>query len=232
MSDPAQYDWNRDEYYNRAHTRLNIIAGLLSEYDLENSKVLDVGCGPAILRQLCGMGRGYTGLDAFQGIVTDPDEARDLRHWRWDDEDPKPLAGGEVFDIIVASGFLEYIAARPAFFREASRALRPGGILIASMTNPYWWFRMFERLIRPSSKGHPGWKALPSPEELRLLALDAGFEILSYVPLIRIRGEFPSEKVSLYFRKYPPPGRIMRPDILAEQTVFEFRLRHPGTALK
>jgi hypothetical protein len=90
------------------------------------------------------------------------------------------------------------------------------------MTNPHWWYHLLKKVLQPLATGHPLWKHLSSPEEIRALAKSAGFEILTHIPLFRLRRDLP-ENFSLHFRKCPQPQEKLRSNLLAEQFIFEFR---------
>jgi SAM-dependent methyltransferase len=97
--------------------------------------VLDVGCGSGkISVPLSGMGFEVVSLECDFGP---------LRWFRRQEPDARLLNGDAIalpfvdccFDIIVAVELLDYVEARGRFYKEAYRTLRPGGTLMATLTN-------------------------------------------------------------------------------------------------
>lgn len=116
--------------YSAPHYRLCRIAGIVnaiargSECDL-----LDVGCGPAALARLLDRNIRYFGIDiAIHQPAPNLFEA---------DVVDGGLSGlGRTFDIVVASGFFEYVGGMESrIFNDIREVLRPAGTFVVSYIN-------------------------------------------------------------------------------------------------
>lgn len=196
---PSAYDWGSDRYYGRAHLRLRVLARLLSPRLTSGTRLLDVGAGPAILARLLDMRAGYVGLDQYDGALAAAGDF-DLRHWVWDDRACEPLVSDGPYDFVVASGFLEYIDSREAFFRRAREALRPGGVLITSMISEEYRPRR-RRARRGLPSRHARWKQIARPSELDGLFRAAGLVPQAATPVVHVWREWPGAAFSVRRRR-------------------------------
>jgi SAM-dependent methyltransferase len=123
--------WSQENLkYSRPHYRMRKMARLVNRLaDGKECRLLDVGCGPATLRQLLDPNIDYHGIDiAIQepspGLVE-----RDLLR--------EPIASDHApFDLIVAQGFFEYMAdAQSQKFAEIAELLVPDGRLVVTYVN-------------------------------------------------------------------------------------------------
>jgi ubiquinone/menaquinone biosynthesis C-methylase UbiE len=115
--------------------RYERVGALLSESGAAGRRVLDVGCGPAILAEpVQRAGGDYYGVDlSLDNLRAGRARAGELQ-----------LAVGDVlelpfrsdaFDVSVAMGSLEYVQDLPGALREMVRVTRPGGTLIATFAS-------------------------------------------------------------------------------------------------
>jgi SAM-dependent methyltransferase len=105
------------------------------------STLLDVGCGPAALRQLVPLNIEYYGIDiAIQNPGPNLLEVDIL--------DGPVRFGEKRFDIVVASGIFEYLGEfQSQKLQEISQIVKPGGTFIVSYTNfAHRARRVYERL--------------------------------------------------------------------------------------
>ena len=132
--------YNRDFKYLDFHQdRLEKLFGLLDEYYIPGSTMLDVGSlfGYACLGAKL-IGYKASGLDLPQYVE---EFARRFASWGIDNRscdlsrEAMPFPN-EAFDIIVAAEIVEHFRFHPlSFFREAARVLKPGGRLIITTPN-------------------------------------------------------------------------------------------------
>jgi SAM-dependent methyltransferase len=156
-------------------------------------EVLDAGMGPGrLLEALDRRGWRVSGVDASEAMVALA-EAR------------LPQAGGRLvrgaiedlpfgdasFDLVVATGVLEYADDLRSAVAEISRTLRPGGRAIVSLPN--WWSASAlcrRKLVYPVARAVPGrgGQAPPPPRrvfrtsELERLLAEAGLSTSALLP--------------------------------------------------
>jgi len=123
--------WIRENLnYAKPHFRLEKLARLINRLAGDREQeLLDIGCGPASLRQLLRGNIHYHGIDI---AIHDP--APNLLQA---DFVESPIAfGNKQFDIIVAQGVFEYVGSVQATkFSEIQKLLRKHGTFIASYVN-------------------------------------------------------------------------------------------------
>ena len=113
--------------------------------DVRGHEVLDLGCGTGRhTAWIAEAGARVTALDFSEGML---DEARrkvppgaPVRFIAHDLHDPLPFRDAS-FDAVVSGLVLEHLRDLPAFFREASRVLRPGGRAVVSAMHPAMFLR-------------------------------------------------------------------------------------------
>ncbi|HEX5137090.1 MAG TPA: class I SAM-dependent methyltransferase [Planctomycetota bacterium] len=217
------YDWGADAYYVRAHLRLRVLAELLRRHGLAGARVLDVGAGLGTLARLLGLREGYVGLDQYEEALRQAGDL-DLRRWHWDDAVCAPLPDPP-FDIVVASGFLEYIESREAFLRRVHEVLRPGGTLFTSMIWERYWPRRWHA-FRGRPHRHALWKRIETPAGMDALFRAAGLVPAAATPVINVRHEWPHEGYSCRRRREVDSFATLRPGLFTDQLIYE--VRGPG----
>jgi SAM-dependent methyltransferase len=134
----AVYDEAYETVGSGGHTLRARLAVTLALVGSGPGEALDVGMGPGRLcLELARRGFTVSGIDSSQAMV---ELARKrIGHiaaslLRADlDELPFPDSS---FDVVTATGVMEYVQDRPAALREISRVLRPGGRAVVSVPNP------------------------------------------------------------------------------------------------
>jgi ubiquinone/menaquinone biosynthesis C-methylase UbiE len=129
------------ENYPSQYIRHNYILELIN--DLPVGRVLDVGVGSGIMAcELLKRGWTVEGLDIAEKMVKEANtRVRTLvpshgSRWRVQAGDAEKLPYEESrFDLLIASGLLEYLEADDAFLVEAHRVLRPGGKAVVTFRN-------------------------------------------------------------------------------------------------
>jgi cyclopropane fatty-acyl-phospholipid synthase-like methyltransferase len=123
--------------FGRAQARLDDL--LLEMADLHpGQSVLDVGCGlggtlQTINLRMSGMALAGLNIDARQIELCRGIEAAHGNRLSWEEGDAccLPFAAAS-FDRLLCIEAMFHFASRRAFFAEAARVLRPGGVLVAS----------------------------------------------------------------------------------------------------
>jgi MPBQ/MSBQ methyltransferase len=123
--------------FGRAQARLDEI--LVEMADLRaGQSVLDVGCGlgatlESINRRMSGMALTGLNIDARQLELCRGIEAVNGNTLSWKEGDACHLPFADAsFDRLLCIEAMFHFASRRAFFAEAARVLRPGGVLVAS----------------------------------------------------------------------------------------------------
>jgi ubiquinone/menaquinone biosynthesis C-methylase UbiE len=106
----------------------------------ENSSILDAGCGAGRLAHEAAK-RGYHvfGMDYSYGMLV---KASSIYN-REDQHNVKPFQGDiesvplqdSDFDVIICLGVISYLKSEEKALRELARILKPGGVLVLSITN-------------------------------------------------------------------------------------------------
>jgi SAM-dependent methyltransferase len=178
-------------------TRLRRVDELLG--DFTEGRVLDCGCGPAIVSTLFrGKQIDYYGIDLSSAMLRTATASRES------DSHRTFLQGGieslpfrnNSFQAVLCLGALEYALDAPAVLHEMARVVSAGGTVVITMLNPgspyrlwgeYGWGRIarlpsqIKRVLTPApassgSPSRPVWILRPE-SELRRLCEDAGLAV-------------------------------------------------------
>lgn len=146
--------WRGNAYrFGRPHARLQLVARIVSTLPARSGAhashprtLLDLGCGPAALRQLLPADIAYHGVDLTAealppGRESDRFAVADLNA----DVDPFPT---RTFDVLVVSGMFEYVRDPGAFLALVRRKTRPGGHLVLTYLNRWHHRELLARLLR------------------------------------------------------------------------------------
>ena len=123
-----------------------------------DTKVLDIGCGPGeLVRSLVTRNLDVWGSDISKEMIqlarklcervgimnTDRLGVGDIEHMSFDDS---------FFDVVVASGVIEYQKDDEKSLLEIRRVMKPGGYLIINVTNRYAYIHLLDNLYRRLKK--------------------------------------------------------------------------------
>lgn len=155
--------WNVETWrYDRPHRRLRaVVDAVLAE--TTGGRVLDLGASTGLAGRMLGPAFDYTGLDVAPSVATEEPGFR-IRTGELDGDWP---VEGE-FDVVTASGALEYVADLPATLARVRAALRPGGLAVVTL------FNLAHVSRGPNAARHPTWRFHTRPDELVLLLREAG----------------------------------------------------------
>lgn len=109
--------------------------GWLQNRLMSGVRVLEVGCGPGYFGRLLSTRFDYSGIDISPAAVRLAKEVHGLESVRVGRAEVLEFSDGE-FSAIVAFDLVEHLGEPERFFKEASRVLVPGGVLILSTPNP------------------------------------------------------------------------------------------------
>ncbi len=149
-------------------------------------RVLDVACGTGVVTRLAakrvGAGGKVVGLDLNAGMLAVARSRAPAIEWREGSATELPLPDA-AFDAVLCQQGLQFFPDRPAALREMRRVLVPGGRLALSVWRSLEW-SPGHRALADALERHIGSEtaaimrapfALADPEELRALAVAAGF---------------------------------------------------------
>jgi ubiquinone/menaquinone biosynthesis C-methylase UbiE len=132
-------------------TRLQAVLAMIGE---GSGDVLDAGMGPGRLcEQLAARGYRVSGVDLSEQMVRAararlPEAAGRLVQGRID---ALPFSDAS-FDVVAATGVLEYVDSVPVALRELARVLRPGGHAVISLPNRGSMHASSRRLTDPLAR--------------------------------------------------------------------------------
>jgi SAM-dependent methyltransferase len=192
------YDWRARQYANEAEAaaysdrglavRMQTLTGLLQRLPLPAAPAtLDIGCATgAYARALRSLGHRVVGVDyAFSALARA--RSADVRTpYLAGDAYALPFADA-AFDAVVCMGVLQLVARAYDLLAEASRVLRPGGVLVVEMLNgaslAVRALRVRDRLRR-----HVLSHALHRPAAVRAWLRQTGFDAVHTQGLYRFVG--------------------------------------------
>lgn len=148
MSDPDQIERHYDaladswEAFVRGAAKEEILWPAVSSLlpDVEDSRVLDAGCGNGYYAALLAeQGADVLGIDASEEMIRvareQYDEAVEFR--RGDLESPLDDIADESFDLVVCQHVFSHLADLETTVAEFARILRPGGSVVVSTHHPF-----------------------------------------------------------------------------------------------
>jgi len=104
-------------------------------------RVLDLGCRYGALTQAYARGNEVTGVDVDREALAEAAKLGIGTQWA-DVDEPLPFADAS-FDVVVAGELFEHVRDPARLVADATRVLKPGGQLVASVPNA---FRLKNRL--------------------------------------------------------------------------------------
>ena len=166
--------------------------------DIRGQQVLDLGCGTGRhTLWLAAAGATVTAVDFSAGMLAEAQRKPGAEAIRFLVHDlHQPLPFDAEFDLVVSGLVLEHLRDLDGFFREARRALKPGGRAIISAMHPAMWLRGSQarftdphsgEIVQPGSLAH-------SLSAFVMAALQAELQLLSiaeYSPNATFAEQYP-----------------------------------------
>lgn len=184
----AEFDGSYAHDANRLE-RLAVWQDFLSRHIAGARDAYDLGCGSG--RLACAMGRRgirTIGVDAAPGMLAiarrqAAQDGLDCVSFRQARLPVTDTTGWDPADAVIASSALEYLPSLPDALRSAHALLRPGGVLILSMSNRDAISRRLVRAVHAVT-GRPRYLGLLhqfcTPDRLRSDLCRAGFRPLDH----------------------------------------------------
>ena len=142
----------------------------------ENTRLLDVGCGPGLFLRLAAQrGARVSGIDAAAPFIQIAGERLPGAPLAVGDMEALPF-GDEVFDVVTGFNAFQFAADPARALREAARVSEPGApVVIATWGRPEQceaaaWVRGLGALLPPPPPGAPGPFALSAPGAIEAFA--------------------------------------------------------------
>lgn len=174
----ARYWDERGLAFQKVHHRLRIIREMFDRIPGPVTTVLDLGCGPATLRQVLPPHVEYFGVDFAAAIV---EAFADPAHFEVADFNVNPSCfDTKTFDVLICSGIFEYVRDPHRFVELLERKATIGGHLILSYTNRQH-FRSIPAMVRGEHPTYvdPHYNFTSIPQTMRLLSAHR-FQLVSY----------------------------------------------------
>ncbi|MEQ1508509.1 MAG: methyltransferase domain-containing protein, partial [Myxococcota bacterium] len=173
--------------YDRPHRRLRVVADLVVG-EATGGRVLDLGSSTGLLGRMIGPRFDYTGLDVAPSVARAEPGFR-IRTAGLDGDwplDRDPTGAVAPFDVVLASGALEYVADLPATLRRIRSVLRPAGLAVVTL------FNLAHVSRGPGATRHPTWRFDARPDEFVLYLREAGLPPVRLVASSAGRGAAPA----------------------------------------
>jgi polysaccharide pyruvyl transferase WcaK-like protein/predicted TPR repeat methyltransferase len=200
----ADPGWNGETWrFDVAHRRLRLVADIVLAEGGE--RVLDLGCSTGKLGRMLGPTYDYTGVDVAPSVATDRPRFH-IATSTLDAWSPKRR-----YDVVTASGSLEYVDDLEGLLGRIRDALEPGGLAVLTLFN----LAHFSRALG-SRHRHPDWTLRAHPDDFVLALAEAGLapqRILAttagYGPAPAVADERPTD-FDLDGPRALPPERLLR----------------------
>jgi 2-polyprenyl-3-methyl-5-hydroxy-6-metoxy-1,4-benzoquinol methylase len=159
--------WDREKFANAFQaSRCAAILAEIARIDINQPRILDLGCGSGWLSAILGQFGPTTGVDLSDHVVR---EAHKLYPWvrfycanilEW--EEASQLGK---FDIVVSQEVIEHVSDKPKYLRVAFDFLKDGGALLLTTPNARTFAAMQEQ-VRRSWSDQP-FEELLTPKQLK-----------------------------------------------------------------
>lgn len=139
----SNYMANYDEHLQNVHTYSYLIRKkrIIDMIDNDQGKVLDIGCGPAVLTlELLNKGFEVWGMDLSEEVIEEAckkigkTELSSSAHFTVGNIESLDFAD-EYFDMVICAGVFSYLDDVTQAIKEIYRVLKPGGIAIITVPN-------------------------------------------------------------------------------------------------
>ncbi len=196
--------WNGETWrFDVAHRRLRLVADIVMNEGGE--RVLDLGCSTGKLGRMLGPVYHYQGVDVAPSVAVDEPRFQittgTLDAW----------TTRQKFDVVTASGSLEYVDDLESLLTRIRAALNPGGLAVLTLFN----LAHFSRAMG-STHRHPDWTLRARPDDFLLALHEAGLApqrilptTVGYGPAPAVADERPTDFESDGPRSLPPE-RLLR----------------------
>ena len=116
--------------------RAEAILNLLQSLNLDQPRILDLGCGTGWLSELLANFGPTTGVDLAESVIAAAKSRAPHVTFMAGDIFQMPLPASN-FDVVVSQEVIAHVADQAAYLDLAARALKPGGYLIITTPNKF-----------------------------------------------------------------------------------------------
>lgn len=201
-------------------TRMAYIRQMIAAHALNTkpakTSVLDVGCGAGIACEpLARLGFNVTGIDMADTLITEAKRHAKQSELKITYQQQDIAKVKKTYDIVLVLEVLEHVDNPSTFINDCAKALKPGGLLIASTLNrtaKSFALGIFaaEYLLKWIPKGTHQWRAFIKPSEMATAMRMAGLQVqtsqgLVYNPINREFSMHPHDLDVNYFMSATKP---------------------------
>lgn len=189
--------------------RLHVFYNELLTEDITNKKLLDAGCGTGwFSKYACDRNALVTSMDLGEGLLGRV--ATKCNSERVVGSILEIPFAENTFDIVVSSEVIEHTPDPKRAISELFRVLKPGGTLVLSVPNKFWYFSIWianKLKLRPYD-GYENWQGW---NELKKCLLSNGFEIqrMQGIHLFPFVFGFLNPVLDFFHRFNKPLGPVM-----------------------
>ncbi len=123
------------------HKRLDVVYRELLTENIKGKTILDAGCGTGWFSQVAaGRGAKVTSMDVGSELLKQV--AQKCHSHRVVGDLMKMPFKAKSFDVVVSSEVIEHVTDPEKAISEMYRVLKPGGILILTTPNRFWYFSL------------------------------------------------------------------------------------------
>jgi len=179
--------YKRDKFHPKWVRHKKILEIIKNSELSKNANIADIGCGPGLLaKDLSKMGHKGVGLDSSQNMINTAIniflKTEDEQKWKFlvGDAEKTPFEDSE-FNIVVASGLIEYMDEDKKLIQELNRITSVNGILIINIVNSWGYATSLNNLTKYLKK-IPGVMPILSKIRRTILSSEYGADDLGFAP--------------------------------------------------
>lgn len=150
---------------------------------IKNPRILDLGCGDGRSVAVWDLIGAASGFDLSEGAMKAAQTRYPSLDFRYGDA-CEAVYGEQSFDIVISQEVIEHIIDQRAYLQQCHQLLSPGGYLILTTPNKYYFDR-----VKGGNYSRQPIENLLNPDELKSL-VEEGFDLQEFYSMIYAGGHF------------------------------------------